>query len=106
MGEVRQKFEVSMENDVNIFTTPPREQAGMLLETLRAEYTDQFNAHWYEERFIAVPEHLWHDALIATCGTAQKPPLSEQIVRRHCSARSGTSLARAVTPHWQTLVRG
>ncbi|UVL42363.1 hypothetical protein LOY55_09745 [Pseudomonas sp. B21-040] len=55
-----------MENDVNIFTTLPREQAGMLLETLRADYANQFNAHWYEERFIAVPEHLRHDALIAT----------------------------------------
>lgn len=103
---MRQKFEVSMENDVNIFTTPPREQAGMLLETLRAEYADQFNAHWYEERFIAVSEHLRHDSLIATCGTAQKTAPVRANRERHSSARFGTSLARAVTPHWQTLVQG
>ncbi|WP_213936862.1 hypothetical protein [Pseudomonas sp. dw_612] len=54
-----------MENDVDIFTTLTREQAGILLETLRANYADQFNAYWYEERFNAVPEHLRHDSLIA-----------------------------------------
>ncbi|MHC8325995.1 hypothetical protein [Pseudomonas sp. LB1P83] len=55
-----------MDNDVDIFTTLPREHAMILLETLRAEYADQFNAHWHEERFNAVPEHLRHDSLIAT----------------------------------------
>lgn len=55
-----------MENDVNIFTTLTREQAGMLLKTLRADYAHQFNAYWYEERFNTVPIHLRHDSLIAT----------------------------------------
>lgn len=55
-----------MENDVDIFTTLPREQTVILLEALRSGYTDQFNAYWHEERFSAVPEQLRHDSLIAT----------------------------------------
>ncbi|UVL00482.1 hypothetical protein [Pseudomonas sp. B21-048] len=55
-----------MEDDVDIFTTLPREQAVILLETLRADYAEQFNAYWHEKRFNAVPAHLRHDSLIAT----------------------------------------
>ncbi|MNF86025.1 hypothetical protein D3C84_684470 [compost metagenome] len=54
-----------MEIDVAITAKLSRSQAEALLETLRSQYTMQFNEHWYDDRFRLVPEGLRHGSLLA-----------------------------------------
>ncbi|WP_458379185.1 hypothetical protein [Pseudomonas chlororaphis] len=53
-----------MEIDVAITTKLPREQAEALLQALRADYSAQFNEHWYDDRFRMIPEGLRHGSLL------------------------------------------
>ncbi|AGL83819.1 hypothetical protein [Pseudomonas protegens] len=54
-----------MEIDIAITAKLPREQAEALLQTLRADYSAQFNEHWYDDRFRMIPEGLRHGSLLA-----------------------------------------
>lgn len=54
-----------MEIDVAITAKLPREQAEALLLALRAQYSMQFNEHWYDDRFRRIPEGLRHGSLLA-----------------------------------------
>ncbi|XKU39199.1 hypothetical protein BG51_15145 [Pseudomonas [fluorescens] ATCC 17400] len=53
-----------MEIDVAITAKLPREQAEALLQVLRAQYAQQFNEHWYDDRFRMIPEGLRHGSLL------------------------------------------
>lgn len=54
-----------MEIDIAITAKLPREQAKALLQALRADYSAQFNEHWYDDRFRMIPEGLRHGSLLA-----------------------------------------
>ena len=54
-----------MEINVAITAKLPREEAKALLQALRAEYSLQFNEHWYDDRFRMIPEGLRHGSLLA-----------------------------------------
>ena len=54
-----------MEIDVAITAKLPRDQAEALLQVLRAQYAQQFNEHWYDDRFRMIPEGLRHGSLLA-----------------------------------------
>jgi hypothetical protein len=53
-----------MEIDIAVSATLSRSQAEALLETLRSQYTLQFNEYWYDDRFRMVPEVLRHGSLL------------------------------------------
>jgi hypothetical protein len=53
-----------MEIDIAITAKLPREQAEALLQALRADYSAQFNEHWYDDRFRMIPEGLRHGSLL------------------------------------------
>lgn len=53
-----------MEIDVAITAKLPRDQAEALLQVLRAQYAQQFNEHWYDDRFRMIPEGLRHSSLL------------------------------------------
>lgn len=53
-----------MEIDVAITAKLPRDQAEALLQVLRAQYAQQFNEHWYDDRFRMIPEGLRHGSLL------------------------------------------
>lgn len=54
-----------MEIDIAITVKLPREQAEALLQALRADYSAQFNEHWYDDSFRMIPEGLRHGSLLA-----------------------------------------
>ncbi|WP_039011005.1 hypothetical protein [Pseudomonas brassicacearum] len=54
-----------MQIDVAITTKLPREEAEALLQALRSQYAQQFNEHWYDDRFRRIPEGLRHGSLLA-----------------------------------------
>ena len=54
-----------MEINVAITAKLPREEAEALLLALRADYSSQFNEHWYDDRFRMIPEGLRHGSLLA-----------------------------------------
>lgn len=54
-----------MEIDVAITAKLPREEAEALLQALRSQYAQQFNEHWYDDRFRRIPEGLRHGSLLA-----------------------------------------
>ncbi|WMN19808.1 hypothetical protein QL104_10470 [Pseudomonas piscis] len=53
-----------MEIDIAITAKLPRSQAEALLQALRADYSAQFNEHWYDDRFRMIPEGLRHGSLL------------------------------------------
>jgi len=53
-----------MEFDIAITAELPRYQAVALLHALRADYSAQFNEHWYDDRFRRIPEGLRHASLL------------------------------------------
>ncbi len=55
----------TMEINVAITAKLPREQAEVLLKTLRTQYSAQFNEYWYDDRFRLIPEGLRHGSLLA-----------------------------------------
>ncbi|UVM63273.1 hypothetical protein [Pseudomonas sp. B21-010] len=54
-----------MQIDVAITAKLPREEAEALLQALRSQYAQQFNEHWYDDRFRRIPEGLRHGSLLA-----------------------------------------
>ncbi|EIK65149.1 hypothetical protein [Pseudomonas brassicacearum] len=54
-----------MQIDVAITAKLPREEAVALLQALRSQYAQQFNEHWYDDRFRMIPEGLRHGSLLA-----------------------------------------
>jgi hypothetical protein len=54
-----------MEIDIAINAKLPRAQAEALLQALRAQYSMQFNEHWYDDRFRMIPEGLRHGSLLS-----------------------------------------
>lgn len=54
-----------MQIDVAITAKLPREEAEALLQALRSQYAQQFNEHWYDDRFRMIPEGLRHGSLLA-----------------------------------------
>ncbi|MBC2660006.1 hypothetical protein H7A76_31640 [Pseudomonas sp. MSSRFD41] len=54
-----------MEIDIDITAKLPRGQAEALLQALRADYSAQFNEHWYDDRFRMIPAGLRHGSLLA-----------------------------------------
>lgn len=53
-----------MEIEVAITAKLPRDQAEVLLKTLREQYSMQLNEHWYDDRFRMIPEGLRHGSLL------------------------------------------
>jgi hypothetical protein len=53
-----------METNVAITAKLPRQQAEALLQTLRTQYSAQFNEYWYDDRFRLIPEGLRHGSLL------------------------------------------
>jgi hypothetical protein len=54
-----------MQIDVAITAKLPRKEAEALLQALRSEYAQQFNEHWYDDRFRRIPEGFRHGSLLA-----------------------------------------
>jgi hypothetical protein len=59
------KFEVFMEDNVSINSNLTRVETELLLDAIRSQYAEQFQTHWYEERFSSIPIDQRHDALLA-----------------------------------------